>query len=93
MALGMSLLGQEFEQKWWSYLSTLTGMSTLLGDQFSPGGIWVWSAVAQDQALGTGGQYLLSFDPELLNSLLSNKPFLANLVATLNASSKEPMNI
>jgi hypothetical protein len=29
----------------------------------------------------------------LLNSLLSNKPFLANLVATLNASSKEPMNI
>ena len=27
----------------------LTGVSALLGDQLSPGGIWVRSAVAQDQ--------------------------------------------
>ena len=30
-------------------LPVLTGASALLGDQFSPGDIWVWSAVAQDQ--------------------------------------------
>jgi hypothetical protein len=27
----------------------LIGVSALLGDQLSPGCIWVWSAVAQDQ--------------------------------------------
>ena len=27
----------------------LAGMLTLLGDQFSPGSIWVWRAVAQGQ--------------------------------------------
>ena len=27
----------------------LTGVSALLEDQLSPGGIWVWSAMAQDQ--------------------------------------------
>jgi hypothetical protein len=30
-------------------LPVLTGKSALLGDQLSPGGIWVWRAVAQDQ--------------------------------------------
>jgi hypothetical protein len=30
-------------------LPVLTGVSALLGDQLSPGGIWVRSAVAQDQ--------------------------------------------
>ena len=34
------------EQKQWS---VLTGLSALLGDQLSPGGIWVWRAVAQGQ--------------------------------------------
>ena len=29
----------------------LTVMSTLLGAQISPGGIWVWKNVAQDQLL------------------------------------------
>jgi hypothetical protein len=33
-------------------------VSVLLGDQFSPGGIWVWSTVAQDQFWGADGQYL-----------------------------------
>jgi hypothetical protein len=28
-------------------LPGLTGLSALLGDQLSPGSIWVWSAVAQ----------------------------------------------
>jgi hypothetical protein len=48
VALRESLLGQKFEQKWWSYL-LFTGVSALLGDQFSPGGIWVWSTVAKDK--------------------------------------------
>ena len=30
-------------------LLALTGLSALLGEQLSPGVIWVWSAVAQDQ--------------------------------------------
>ena len=30
-------------------LPVLTGVPTLLVDQLFPGGIWVWSAVAQDQ--------------------------------------------
>lgn len=38
-------------------------------------------------------QYLLSFGPEPLSSLFSNEPFSTNLMATLNASIKEPMSI
>jgi hypothetical protein len=30
-------------------LPVLTGVSALLGDQLFPGGVWVCSAVAQDQ--------------------------------------------
>lgn len=30
-------------------LPVLTGMSAVLGDQLFPGGIWVWSTVAQNQ--------------------------------------------
>ena len=30
-------------------LPVLTGVPVLLGDQLSPGSIWVWSTVAQDQ--------------------------------------------
>ena len=30
-------------------------VSVLLGDQFSPGGIWVWRAVAQGQLQGADG--------------------------------------
>ena len=30
-------------------LPVLTDESTLLGEQLSPEGIWIWSAVAQDQ--------------------------------------------
>lgn len=30
-------------------LLVLTGLSTLLGVQLSPHGVWVWSVVAQDQ--------------------------------------------
>ena len=30
-------------------LAVLTGVPALLGHQLSPGGIWVWRAVAQDQ--------------------------------------------
>ena len=40
------VLVQKFEQKW-SYLCLQ--VLALLGDQLSPGGIWVWSAIAQDQ--------------------------------------------
>jgi hypothetical protein len=29
----------------------------LLGDQFSPGGIWVWKVVAQGQLQGTDGNW------------------------------------
>lgn len=38
-------------------------------------------------------QYLLLFGPEPLSSLFSNEPFSTNLMATLTASSKEPMSI
>jgi hypothetical protein len=53
MALGGSLLGQEFEQKWWS---ELTGVPVLLGNQLFPNGIWVWRAVAwiSSGCCGTG---------------------------------------
>jgi hypothetical protein len=30
-------------------LPVLTGESALLGDQLSPGSVWVWSVVTQDQ--------------------------------------------
>ena len=33
-------------------LPVLTGVLALLGDQLSSGGIWIWSAVAQDQLWG-----------------------------------------
>ena len=46
MALGGSLLDQKFEEK---VLPVLSGVLALLGDQLSPGVIWVWSPVAQDQ--------------------------------------------
>jgi hypothetical protein len=32
-------------------LPVIIGVSALLGDQLSPGSIWVWSTVAQDQLL------------------------------------------
>jgi hypothetical protein len=38
-ALGGSLLGQEFEQNWWSHLCSRVC-------QHSPGRIWVWRAVS-----------------------------------------------
>jgi hypothetical protein len=47
MTLDWSLLGQEFEQKW--LLHVLTYVSALPEDQLFSGGIWVWSAEAQDQ--------------------------------------------
>jgi hypothetical protein len=37
------------EQKWWSYLCPQVCQPSW--DHFSPGGIWVWIAVAQDQLL------------------------------------------
>jgi hypothetical protein len=46
VALGGSVLDQEFEEKWWS---VHTSVSALLGDQLSSGNIWVLRAVAQDQ--------------------------------------------
>jgi hypothetical protein len=52
MALGRCFLDQELEQKWLVVLPMLTGVSALLGDQLSPGGILVWRAVAQGQLQG-----------------------------------------
>ena len=46
MVQGGSLLSQEFEQKWWSYLCPQVCQHLL-----SSRGIWVWSTVAQDQLL------------------------------------------
>jgi hypothetical protein len=46
MALGGSLLGIRGEVL---VFPVFTGVSALLGDQFFPGGISVWRAVAQDQ--------------------------------------------
>jgi hypothetical protein len=45
MALGRSLLSQEFEQKWWSHLC----FQVCQHSWETPGGIWVWRAVAQGQ--------------------------------------------
>ena len=49
-------------------LAVLTGVLALFGDQLSPGGIWVWSAMAQDQPLAqTGtGRILSKSAPQFL---------------------------
>ena len=59
-------------------LSVLTGESALLGDQLTPGGIWVWITMAQDQLhaqMETGKKPSISLKQNLSRSSFKDKRY------------------
>jgi hypothetical protein len=55
LAIWLSLVSAGLDVSDYGLSLLQAAVSVLLGDQFSPGGIWVWRSVAQFQLQGVDG--------------------------------------